>query len=79
MKLETKIKERGNRLIIVLSDLVVKRGGLNEGDVLEIELQDTAITIRNKLTKGALDKEGTECTEDVYSRILRQEELVLAK
>ena len=80
MKLETKIKEQENKLIIVLSDIVVKSGGLNVGDVLEIELQDKVITIRNKQTTNkSLDKLITENIEGLYSRILKQEELVLAK
>ena len=80
MKLETKIKEQENKLIIVLSDIVVKSGGLNVGDVFEIELQDKVITIRNKQTTNkSLDKLITENIEGLYSRILKQEELVLAK
>ena len=81
MKLETKIREQDDKLIIVLSDLVVRSGGLNAGDVFEVELQGKVVTIRNKQAANvSLDKlEEEKNAEDVYSRILREEELVLAK
>ena len=54
---------------------------MNAGDVFEVELQGKVVTIRNKQAANvSLDKlEEEKNAEDVYSRILREEELVLAK
>jgi hypothetical protein len=80
LKFETRIKERDNDLFIVLSNLVVKKGGLEVGDILEIELQGTNLTIKNKQVEMmSLDKIVSENTEDIVSKTLREEELILAK
>jgi hypothetical protein len=80
LKFETRIKERDNDLFIVLSNLVVKKGGLEVGDILEIELQGTNLTIKNKQVEMmSLDKIVSENTEDIVSKTLREDELILAK
>jgi hypothetical protein len=80
LKFETRIKERDNDLFIVLSNLVVKKWGLEVGDILEIELQGTNLTIKNKQVEMmSLDKIVFENTEDIFSKTLREDELILAK
>jgi hypothetical protein len=80
LKFETRIKERDNDLFIVLSNLVVKKWGLEVGDILEIELQGTNLTIKNKQVEMmSLDKIVSENTEDIFSKTLREDELILAK
>jgi hypothetical protein len=80
LKIETRIRERDNKLIIILSDLVVKKGKLKSGDVLKIQLQNTEMTITNKPKESAsLEKVANEEAEDIFSKTLREEELILAK
>ena len=80
MRLETRIKKRDNKLIIELSKSVIKRGELKEGDILEIDLQETNMTISNKPRETpSLNNIIIEDNEDIYSKTLREEELFLAK
>ena len=49
LKLETRIKKIGNRLVIILPDLVVNNGSLEVEDILEIEVTNSNLTIKNKV------------------------------
>ena len=80
MKLKARITKRENKLIITLSNLVVKTAGLKEGDVLDIELQGNNMFITNsQLDLVSLAKKIVPKTEDIYSKTLLEKELYLAK
>ena len=80
MKLETKIQQRGNKLVIVLSDLLVKKGAIKAGDLFEVEIQDKTIIIKNKnAPKLQLEEIITTNATSIFSKTLSEEELILAK
>jgi len=80
LKVSTRIKEVDDRLVIVIPTIIARNGELNQGDKLTINLQGKKMTIENStIDELLMEKISNNLSEDVFSKTLTNEELILAK
>ena len=81
MRLEIKIKKIGSRLGIIIPRSVITNARLGDGDVLNIHIEDNKMIITSDDNKSALLDRVTvpPSVEDIFSRTLRDNQLILAK
>ena len=80
MNVSTRIKEVDDRLVIVIPKIIARNGELNPGDKLTINLQGKKMTIENStIDELLMEKISNNLSEDVFSKTLTNEELILAK
>ena len=75
MKVETTIKKIDNRLGIIIPQSAITNANLHAGDVLKIIIQGKNMLI-------SLDNNESNArarNDDIYSRILKENQFVLAK
>ena len=75
MKVETIIKKIDNRLGIIIPQSAITNANLHVGDVLKIHIQGKNMLI-------SLDNNESNArarNDDIYSRILKENQFVLAK
>jgi antitoxin component of MazEF toxin-antitoxin module len=77
MILETKIKKFGNKLVIILPKSAIKKAELIAGDHLEINIRGRNMTIAR--IESSPKKIIEDVKDDIYSKTLREEQLILAK
>ena len=80
MKLETTIKRIGNRLGIIIPRSAITNAGLDEGNVLSIHINGKNMIITRELNiLDVLDHITTQSNDNIYSRTLGENQLILAK
>ena len=80
MKVETTIKKIDNRLGIIIPQSAITNANLHAGDVLKIIIQgkNMLISLDNN-ESNIIDPVVNHGNDDIYSRILKENQLVLAK
>lgn len=80
MKLETTIKRIGTRLGIVIPRSAITNASLDEGDVLSIHINGKNVIItREHNISDVLDHITTQSNDNIYSKTLSENQLILAK
>jgi len=81
MKVETTIKKIDNRLGIIIPQSAITNANLHAGDVLKIIIQgkNMLISLDNNESNIIDPVVNHENDDDIYSRILKENQLVLAK
>ena len=81
MKVETTIKKIGDRLGIIIPRSVITNANLQKGDVLKIHIQgkNMLFSLDNNESNIIDPVVIHQRNDDIYSRILKENQLVLAK
>ena len=80
MKVETTIKKIDNRLGIIIPQSAIMNANLHAGDVLKIHIQGKNMLIYlDNNESNIIDPVVNHGKDDIYSRILKENQLVLAK
>ena len=76
MKLTIRVKKINDKLAIILPNLVAEKAELKEGDALDVSVKRQSLSITNQEADKAITIDNGE---DIFRKILKEEQLILAK
>ena len=79
MKTRIKIRKIKDKYTIILPNFLINNTGLEDGSILTVNVNENTINITNIDIEQSTVPDTIEENFDVYSKILKEEELILAK
>lgn len=79
MKTRVKIRKIKGKYALIIPNFLIYKTGLEDGSVLTVHINENSINITNIDNESSLLLDTFENKVDVYSKILKEEHLILAK
>jgi antitoxin component of MazEF toxin-antitoxin module len=79
MKTRVKIRKIKGKYILILPNFLIYKTGLEEGSMLAVHVDENTINITNMDNEHSTLPDTIEENVDIYSKILDEENLILAK